>query len=317
MSLPDLNDFRLFAYVVDEGGFAAAGRKLGLPRSHVSRRIAGLEERLGVRLVQRSTRSFAVTEIGRAFHRQCQAMLAEAEAASTLIQSQHAEPQGLLRIACPSSLIQFQVGAMLTRFMHDCPKVDLQLESTNRRVDVLREGFDLAIRVRFPPLEDSDLIVRRFGSDGQHLVSAPALLAHDAAQNGPLTLPHEAARLPSLGWNPDSAHHAWELEHPDGPRVRVPYVPRLLTQDMTALSQAVLAGVGIAQLPHMVAGRWLASGEMVEVLPGWRPRSGIIHAVFPTRRGLLSSVRQLIDHLATEYASLERDITPPSGRNPP
>ncbi|QFQ89877.1 LysR family transcriptional regulator (plasmid) [Paracoccus kondratievae] len=315
-ALPDLNDFRLFAYVVDEGGFAAAGRRLGLPRSNVSRRIAALEERLGVRLIQRSTRSFTVTEIGRAFHRQCEAMLAEAEAASELIQREHAEPQGVVRVACPSSLIQFQIGAMLTRFLLTCPRVELHLESTNRQVDVLREGFDLALRVRFPPLDDSDLVVRRFGSDRQHLVAAPGLLAADRARNGQLASPHQAVRLPSLAWNPDRNQHFWDLKHDDGQRVQVPHVPRLATQDMTALSEAVLAGVGIAQLPHMVAGRWLDSGALVEVLPGWRPRSGIIHAVFPTRRGLVPSVRKLIDHLAAEYAALERIITPSTAPGP-
>lgn len=306
IELPDLNDYRLFAYVVDEGGFAAAGRRLDLPRSHVSRRIAGLEQRLGVRLIQRSTRSFAVTEIGRAFHRQCLAMLAEAEAASTLIQAQHAEPQGVVRLACPAALIQFQIGGMLARFLRDCPRVELHLDSTNRRVDVLREGFDLALRVRFPPLEDSDLVVRRFGSDGQHLVAAPELLARDGAQNGPLEHPHQLSRLPSMGWNTDSTVHFWDLDHRDGQRVQVPYAPRVITQDMAALAQAALAGVGVTQLPHMVTGPDLARGALVEVLPGWRPRSGIIHAVFPTRRGLLPSVRKLIDHLAAEYAALER-----------
>ena len=310
MNLPDLNDFRLFAYVVDEGGFAAAGRKLGLPRSHVSRRIAALEDQLGVRLIQRSTRSFTVTEIGRAFYRQCHAMLEQAQVAAELIEQEHAEPRGVIRISCPPSLVHFQIGEMLARFLNSCPKVEIHLESTNRRVDVLREGYDLALRVRFPPLEDSDLVVKRFGSDHQHLVASPALLAADREKHGPLTHPDQLSRLPSLGWSHDVADQIWSLSGPDGLEFSVRHYPRLLTPDMAALLAAVRIGVGAAHLPDMVAREGLKSGELVEVLPGWRPRSGIIHAVFPTRRGLVPSVRKLLDHLAAEYAAINREVMP-------
>src|SRR6185437_296936 len=160
-AMQDLNDLRFFGEVVEQNGFAAAARKLGIPRSRLSRRIGLLEERLGVRLIQRSTRRFAVTEIGREYYRHCVAMMVEADAAQEAIDRLRSEPQGRVRMSCPPSIIYFQVGEMIARFMEQCPKVEVLLESTNRRVDVIREGLDLAIRVRFPPLDDSDLVTRK------------------------------------------------------------------------------------------------------------------------------------------------------------
>src|SRR3984957_884791 len=174
--MQDLNDLRFFAEVVEQNGFSAAARKLGMPRSRLSRRIGLLEENLGVRLVQRSTRSFAITEIGQEFYRHCAAMVVEAEAAQEAIQRVRAEPQGVVRVSCPSSLIYFRIGEMIERFMAKYPKVEVHLESTNRRVDVIREGFDMAIRVRFPPLDDSDLVIRKLAASPQRLVASPSVV---------------------------------------------------------------------------------------------------------------------------------------------
>lgn len=290
MPLPDLNDFRLFAYVVEEKGLSAAGRRLGLPRSSISRRLADLEARLGVRLIQRSTRSFSVTDVGQTFYAHCRAMLTEAEAAADAVALQTNEPQGVIRIACPSSMIQYQLAHIVADFMIQYPKVSVILESTNRRVDVLREGFDLAIRVRFPPLEDSDLIVRQFGTDDQHLVCAPSCLPQ-----GHLSHPGQLTGLPSLSWDPEQSNHYWELCGPDGQHHRQFHQPRLMTQDMSALLDATLKGVGIARLPSVVALPRLRTAELVEVLPGWHPLSGIIHAVFPTRRSMMPAVRAFLD----------------------
>lgn len=302
MTEPDLNDFRLFVHVVDEGGFSAAARVLGMPRSRVSRRIAQLEDQLGVRLIHRSTRAFSVTELGREFLRHASAMLIEAEAARAIIAREHQEPQGLVRIACPPSMIQFQVGPMISRFLAQYPKVEVHLESTNRRVDILREGFDLAIRVRFPPLEDSDLVVRRLGIDHQHLVACPALLARVQADLGRKLTPEDLAHLPSLAWDQYRTNHEWDLLGPEGREVTIAHKPRLITQDMSALLDAAASGAGVVRLPAVVAHNRLQSGDVVNVLPDWQPRPGIIHAVFPTQRGLIPSVRAALDHLAACFA---------------
>ncbi len=171
--MADLNDMRLYVEVVEQGGFSAASRKLDMPRSRLSRRIALLEDDLGVRLIQRTTRQFAVTDIGREFYRHCLAMMVEADAALDVIDRMRTEPQGTVRVSCPASVIHFQAGEMIARFMARYPKVKIHLKSTNRRVDVIREGFDLAIRVRFPPLEDSDLLIRKLAESEQRLVASP------------------------------------------------------------------------------------------------------------------------------------------------
>lgn len=174
--------------------------------------------------------------------------------------------------------------------------------STGRRVDVIREGFDVAIRVRFPPLEDSGLLVRKLSMSSQRLVAAPGLLSGLA----PVAKLEALAAIPSLGWGPSRGEDEWLLEGPGGTTHALRHRPRFVTEDMVALRLAALEGVGICQFPEMVIRDDLAAGRLIDVLPGWAPRAGVLHAVFPTRRGLLPSVRALLDFLATEYASLER-----------
>ena len=299
----DLNDLRFFVDVVDENGFAAAARKLDMPRSRLSRRIGLLEESLGVRLIQRSTRQFVITEVGQEFYRHCLAMTVEAEAAQEAIARMRAEPQGMVRVSCPPSIIYFQVGAMIARFMAKHPKVQIHLEATNRRVDVIREGFDLAIRVRFPPLDDSDLVIRKLADSNQRLVASPALL--EGCFSRPL-VPADLATMPSLAWGPSQADHDWRLGGLDGRQAAIPDKPRLVTEDMVALRHATLGGIGVCQFPTMVVGDDLQAGRLVDILPQWAPRAGIIHVAFPSRRGLLPSVRALMDFLAAEYGALNR-----------
>ena len=170
--MQDLNDFVWFVKVVDHGGFAAAGRALDQPKSKLSRRIAQLEERLGVRLIQRTTRQFTVTEVGQTFYQHCKAMLVEAEAAEEAVAALQAEPRGVVRITCPVTLLHVHVGPMLARFMSRYPGINLQLEATNRRVDLVGEGIDVAIRVRPRPFDDSDLVLRVLADRGHCLVAS-------------------------------------------------------------------------------------------------------------------------------------------------
>lgn len=289
----DLNDLYFFVQVVDHGGFAAAGRALGQPKSKLSRRISQLEDRLGVRLLQRSTRHFSVTEMGQTFYQECVAMLVQADSAFEVIERHRSEPQGIIRISCPNTLLNYRIGGLLSRFMVKYPRVQIHLEATNRRVDVIAEGFDIALRVRFPPLENSDLVMRVLVESPQRLVASPALLAFHSGEIHPADL----NKFPSLAWG--VAHdYAWCVEGPDGAEQQVSYTPRFITDEMTALRQAALAGVGVVQLPLMVVDKDLAEGRLVNICPEWVPRPGIVHAVFPSRRGVLPSVRALIDFLA-------------------
>lgn len=301
--MQDLNDLYYFAQVVEHRGFAPAGRALGVPKSKLSRRIALLEERLGVRLIQRSTRHFSVTEIGQTFYVHCKAMLVEAGAAEEAIALTRSEPHGVVRLSCPVALLDARVGPMLATFMVEHPKVALHLEATNRRVDVIEEGFDMAIRVRPPPLEDSDLVLRPLAEFSQCLVASPALLREHGAPRGPADL----SRLPSLSLGIPQNEHVWNLFGPDAAQATVYHHPRLITRDMVALCMAATAGVGVVQLPTMMIRQQLAQGALVPVIPDWQPRREIVHVVFPSRRGLLPSVRALIDHLAGKFGELDKE----------
>jgi DNA-binding transcriptional LysR family regulator len=295
----DLNDFRFFVEVVDQKGFAAAARRLGVPRSRLSRRIAMLEDGLGVRLVHRSTRSFSITEIGREFYRHCMAMMVEAEAAEEAIHRMRAKPRGLVRVSCLSSLISFQIGEMIARFLEAYPDVEVILESTNRLVDVIHEGFDLAIRVRFPPLDDSDLVIRKLADSPQRLVASPSVIK---GISQPLTAA-DLSRLPSLALT-TSGEYEWRLDGPDGASATIRHTPRFITQDMVALRLAALRGIGVCQMPSFIIADEVRSGRRIDLLPEWSPKSAIIHVAFPSRRGLLPSVRTLIEFLGKEYRKL-------------
>lgn len=225
--------------------------------------------------------------------------MVEADAALDVIDRMRTEPQGTVRVSCPASVIYFQVGEMIARFMARYPKVKIHLESTNRRVDVIREGFDLAIRVRFPPLEDSDLVIRKLAESEQRLVGSPVFV-----KEGCNAVPADLVDMPGLAWGSSHNSFEWNLLGPNGTTAEIPYQPLLITEDMVALRLAALQGIGVCQFPTMVVRDDIKAGRLVDLLPDWAPRSGIIHAAFPSRRGLLPSVRALLDFLVEEYAAL-------------
>ena len=301
--MQDLNDLYYFVHIVEHAGFAPAGRALGIPKSKLSRRIAQLEERLGVRLIQRTTRQFAVTELGHTYYEHCKAMLIEAEAAQAVIDETRVEPRGVIRMTCPTALLQVHVADILADFMVQCPQVTIHLEATNRRVDVVSEAVDLALRVRPPPLADSELVMRILAERSQCLVASPQLLAGKPT-------PHSPAELndwPSLGLGTPQESYTWTLYNAEHAQAIVHHTPRLVTSDMQALRTAALAGVGVVQLPCMMVREQLAAGRLIKLVPDWSPRKEVVHAVFPTRRGLLPSVRSVIDYLVLRFAEIDEN----------
>ncbi|HEX4916610.1 MAG TPA: LysR family transcriptional regulator [Limnobacter sp.] len=301
--MQDFNDLYYFVQVVDHHGFAAAGRALGLPKSTLSRRMAQLEERLGVRLLQRSTRSLSVTEVGQRYYEHCKAMLVQAEAAQAVIDTMRTEPRGVIRLTCPIALLHAHVGRMLGEFMAQCPQVHIHLEATNRRVDVIGEGVDVAIRVRPPPLEDSDLVLRVLADRGQCLVASPGFVK----QYHFASTPAQLAGLPTLGVGLPQQQFAWGLHGPGDAQATIPFEPRFITTDMIALRNAAVQGVGVVQLPVLMVREQLDRGELVRLLPDWAPRREIIHAVFASRRGLMPAVRVLLDFLAEKFQAIEEE----------
>jgi DNA-binding transcriptional LysR family regulator len=291
---PPLEGLYYFTQVIEHGGFARAARALGIPKSRLSRHVMVLEAKLNVRLVNRSTRRFAITEVGQEVYRHATAMLAEAEAALEAVEFARAEPRGTIRVACPVALAQSALATMLPDFLTKYAAVRLQMHVSNRRVDVVREGFDVALRVRTQPSGEDGLVMRAFGRANQLLVASPAYLA----RAGTPASPQELRERDTLDYGGELEPGPWELVGADGETVRAEHTPRVLCHDFVVLRAAVLAGLGIAQLPESVVREDLSSGALTRVLPEWNTPQGIVHAVFPSRRGLLPAVRAFIDFLA-------------------
>jgi len=297
MMRQDLNDLYFFVQVVRHGGFAPAGRVLGVPKSRLSRRIARLEGELGVRLIQRSSRSFAVTQLGQSYYERCCAMLVEADAAQALVQASREELCGLIRLSCPIGLLHARVADMLTEFGRQHPGVRIQLLAMNRALNVVEDHLDLALRARPLPLDDSDLPVRVLGYAPQRLLASPELLQ----ARGRPDEPGDLAAWPGLGYGPSMDGHAWVLQRADGEQRVQPFEPRLVTSDMLTLCKAALSGMGVVQLPEMLTREYLQQGLLQDVLPAWTPRREVIHAILPSRRGVLPAVRALIEFLAARF----------------
>jgi len=289
----DLNDFAYFAEVVAHGGFAAAGRALHEPKSKLSRRIAGLEVRLGLRLIERSSRRFRVTDTGQAFYTRCRAMLAEAELAEALVLQAQAEPHGRVRFSCPTGMLQ-AISGLISSFLAKHPKVRLQVVATDRAVDVIEERIDLALRVRTALTTDAALTMRSLGVSTRILVASPQLANQALAID---RLP----TLPLLATSDEGDVLEWRLETDDGRIQTIRGEPRMGCADMAAVRDAAAAGLGVALLPDHVCRDALIAGQLVRILADWRGVRGIVHVVFTTRRGLPPAVRALIDHLAEHF----------------
>lgn len=300
--MQDLNDLALFAAVAEHGGFAPAGRALDLPKSKLSRRVAQLEARLGVRLLHRTTRRFALTEMGESVLRHCRAMLAEAEAAEALVAEQTVAPRGTVHLSCPPALLHNAVDDILVRFLNAWPQVRLKVQATNRNVDVWQDGVDFALRVRAAEggLAAADEVVRPLALSPQVLVCAPALLTNAV----PPLVPQDLQRLPTLGLGNSPEEQQWQLVGPTGERVTVTHQPRLVADGVGALLHAALHGVGCAALPRLMVFEALHSGALLPLLSGWEPPVGLIQAAYASRRGMRPAVRQLLQALTEGFDAL-------------
>lgn len=291
--MQDLNDMLYFAEVAERGGFAAAGRALGLPKSRLSRRVAELETRLGVRLLQRTTRKLSLTEVGETYLRHCIAMRDEAMAASEAVAQMQVEPRGTLRITCPVTLAQSTVGYLVPRYMALYPQVRIDMRVTNRVVDLVEEGVDIALRVR-PTLEDSgSLIVKNLGTGTGHLLASPDLLKR---QGTPET-PEDLHKLDTVAMSWADGRSSWTLIGPGDKEFVLQHQPRYVADDLQTLKLAVLAGTGMSFLPESLSAAEQQAQLLVPVLPGWALRSGLTHAVFTSRRGQVPAVRSFLDFL--------------------
>jgi len=297
--MPDLNDMYFFAKVVEYGGYSAASRHLGVQTSMLSRRIAELEQRLGVRLLNRTTRRISLTAAGETFHSHCMSLVGIADAAHEAIEQTRSEPRGLVRVSCPAGLLHSHVATIATQFLHDNPLVRLHIEASNRRVDVVEERFDLALRVRTPPLDDSDLAIRRFGETDTMLVGCPSLWQGKPV---PSTL-EELSALPTLAMTDSTHKQVWQFLDASKKPLLFSHVPRLTVDDFQSLHIAVLGGLGVAWLPEITVRADMRAGRLVRVMPQLALPRGIVHAVFPSRRGMVPAVRNFLDALVDGFAN--------------
>lgn len=280
-----LDDALIFTRVVECHSFTQAAQSLGMQKSTVSRRIALLEERLGVRLLNRTTRKLRLTEVGQAYYERCrQIMLDFAEAEQAVMQLQQA-PSGLLRITAPIEFGQLFLGRVLGEFMRQYPQISAEVELTSRDVDPLEEGVDIAIQVGQP--RDSTLIARKLFESRRRLCASPAYLAqHGTPRTVQELAGHRALHLPV-----DSPRH-WSLLGENIACQRV-----LACNNITLAREAALAGAGIAALPVMISEAAVQDGELIELLPEARLSTGELYAVYPSRRFQAMKVKAFLDFL--------------------
>jgi DNA-binding transcriptional LysR family regulator len=291
--MQDTNDMLYFAEVVERGGFAAAGRHLGIPKSKLSRRVAELETRLGVRLLQRTTRKLSVTEVGEVYLRHCLAMRDAAEAAAEAVEQVQTEPRGTIRVACPVTLAQTTVGPIMALFLARHPQVRVDMRVSNRVVDLVEEGVDVALRVR-PTLDDSgSLVVKKLGESATVLVASPLQLER---QGRPASI-DDLARMDTISMSAVDGRASLVLQGAGGAMHTLVHQPRYVADDLLTLKFAALQGTGMCFLPDYMCRRELEQGRLVHVLPGWAPPRGIFHAVYPSRRGMVPAVRRFLDFL--------------------
>ncbi len=293
--MQDLNDLYFFTLVVDKGSFTQASQSIGITKSRISRRIAQLEEQLGVRLLHRSTRKLMLTDIGQVFYQHCKAMVSEAQAAQEAAEQVQLKPRGRIRVTCPALFAQSPLAPLITDFMKRYPEVQISLAATDRQVDLIAEGYDVAIRFQAAQLEDSSLVVRSLGESSSYLVASPELLNKYAYPQ----IPQDLATMNSLGKTCNDGLYSWHLHRPNGSKCTIAYHPILESNEWRVLKQAALAGIGIVALPSEECREEIQQGQLIKLLPDWSLPGAKLYIVFPSRRGLVPAVHYFIDFIAT------------------
>lgn len=288
----DLNELVVFAKVVEAGSFTAAAAALGLPKSTVSRKIAQLEERLGARLLQRTTRKLALTDVGKAYYERCRTIVCEIEAAEQAVEEMQAAPRGLLRVTAPVDVAGILLGGMLAELLIEQPELQLELIATDRVVDLVEERVDIGLR--FGPLPDSSLVARKLGNVCSIPCASPAYLA----RRGTPAHPDDLAEHDAVVFAPVTRLRTWTF-HKKGADVSVTPTPRLIATSMFAAVGAVRAGAGISVLSDFVLREDLEAGRLVRVLDGWRGGTGELFAVYPSTRNASPKMKLFLDAVAS------------------
>lgn len=296
--LTDLDDFYCFALVVEHGGFSAAERATDIPKSKLSRRVYNLEERLGVRLIQRSSRHFAVTEIGMNVYRHAQVMMNAAQAAHDLVDHLSVKPRGVIKVTVPVDIAQNQLTKILPDFLKLYPEIRVQLIISNRRFDVINEGIDIALRVRSNLDDDPSLVIRQFSTIEQHIFASQAYLN----EYGSIKKPEDLTQHRILSLADDHLDQQIILHNKENQQEKVKVNPVIMASNLLMLANLASQNCGVALLPDTIASEYVRTGELVRILSDWKAPHGIFHAVYPSRRGQLPAVRVFIDYLVEQLA---------------
>jgi len=304
----NLNDLHFFVQAVENGSFAAAARRLGVPKSTVSKRVGDLEARLGARLIHRTSRSFSLTDLGRDFFEHARASVIEAENAENIVRTRLGEPSGTVRLTTSVPTAQFTLAPLLNALNERYPKLLLSLHVTDRFVDIVQEGFDIAIRSHQQPLPDSALMQRRMAVHDFHVVAAPAYLERHGTPRQPEHLANHRAVVSN------STETIWRLRSADGTPKDVTVNPVMAADEPFVLLKAAAAGIGITVLPTSVYLPAIAEGTLKRVLPDWTVGQITTTILIPHRRGQLPSVRAVVDflieHAATQSPAATSSLKP-------
>ncbi|MDX2220014.1 MAG: LysR family transcriptional regulator [Burkholderiales bacterium] len=299
--MEDLNDVLAFTHVADSGSFTRAAARLGWPKSTVSHRVARLEQSLGVRLLERSTRQLRLTEVGGRYHEQAKLALSSLNAASGMVASFQSRPQGMLRISASVVLGQALLPSLVAAFATAHPDVRLHIDLNNRRVDLLEEGIDLALRAG--DLPDSSLVARRLGSVASRLYASPAYLRRHGQPRQPDALTQHTL----LDCTPLPSPQSWTLSHDtSGETCSVAVTGQLIGNDPVLMREIAAMGRGIVSLPAFIAAPAVAGRQLRPVLREWATRRLDVHAVFPSHKSLSPAVRAFVDLSVTRLAPLLR-----------
>lgn len=295
----DLNNVFYFVQVVDRGGFTSAGRILRLPKSTLSYRIRELELSLGVRLLNRTSRQVSMTEVGAEFYQHAQEILRGAQYAEEAIKQRLSEPSGTIRITTAVEIAQFALRDLIPIFLERHPKVKIVEVANDRLVDIIAEGFDIALRGHTKELQSSSLIQRRIADVPWYLFAGPGYLERE----GRLTTPEQINKHGTLALL-RAGPAAWHLRDRAGREVVMALEPRFMTNNMVALKEAACANLGIAALPGYICRHEIEAGLLQQVLPGWVASDASMSALVPYRVGILPAVRAFLDFLAAELPAI-------------
>jgi len=289
----DLNDYFYFVHVVEKQGFSQAAKILNMPKSRLSRHVSKLEERLDIKLIQRTSRQFKVTESGHIFYKHALSVIQEVETAEAVMLQKKKSLSGRVAISCSLGVAQYVLRDLLLEFLQDNPKVELVQQVTNQMVDLVSSGVDLTIRGHTDPLPDSSNIQRHLANVPWHLFASPGYLKAKGVPESPYDLYHQQTL--KAGSQVEISH--WLLQDSQGIKTSIAYTPQLCSDDMGTLIQGAVNGMGIVSLPAYTCKEQVAAGTLIRVLPDWISGKAQLSLLTPSRRSSSAPVRILRDHL--------------------